>query len=61
MRVLIGTEVKTASGNYPFADREQAEAYLISLRMRDRRRQAEASAQTTPQQAKTRPQAGPAG
>lgn len=48
MRVLIGTEVKTASANYPFADREQAEAYLMSLHLRDRQRQTDTSPRTAP-------------
>lgn len=48
MRVLIGTEVKTACGNFPFVDREQAEAYLMSLRLRDRQRPAQATAKTAP-------------
>ncbi len=48
MRVLIGTEVKTACANYPFADREQAEAYLMSLHLRDRQRAAQTAPRTAP-------------
>ncbi len=36
MNVLIGNQVKTDRGNYTFADREQAEAFAMSLRLRDR-------------------------
>jgi hypothetical protein len=38
MRVLIGNTVKTSCADYPFADREQAEAFVMSLRMRDQAR-----------------------
>lgn len=48
MRILIGTEVKTACANYPFIDREQAEAYLMSLRLRDRQQQARTAPRTAP-------------
>lgn len=36
MRVLIGNQVKTPHANHHFADREQAEAFVMSLRLRDR-------------------------
>lgn len=38
MRVLIGNTVKTSCADYPFVDREQAEAFVMSLRMRDQAR-----------------------
>lgn len=38
MRALIGTLVKTQVADYPFAHREQAEAFVVSLKLRERER-----------------------
>ena len=59
MNVLIGNQVKTEHGNYTFADREQAEAFAMTLRQRDRSRAARPLAVTPPQKkSQNRPSAG---